>query len=187
MEILIKQTYREVSMDWRDMIIDGYGRIFEILDPALQGTSQAELDKQPKPECNSLGWTVWHLARGQDGEIANLAKSEQLWLKDGWHKRFNRPADARDTGYGHTAEEVAAFKSPTAAVLLEYCRAVVAATHRYLKSLNITELDRVLDEDYQPKPTVSVRIVSVMADSLEHAGEAAYIRGLIKSGNWLGY
>ena len=174
-------------MDWRDLIIDGYGRIFELLDPALQGLSPVELDKQPKAGCNSLGWTIWHLARGQDSQIAGLGKSEQLWLKDGWHKRFNRPADAEDSGFGHTPSDVAAFRSPTAAVLLEYCRAVVAASQRYLKSIDVKELDRVLDEPYQSKPTVGVRIVSIMADCLEHAGEAAYIRGFIKSGNWLGY
>ena len=80
-----------------------------------------------------------------------------------------------------------AFRSPTASVLLEYCRAVVAASQRYLKSIDEKELARVLDEDYQPKPTVGVRIVSIMADSLGHAGEAAYIRGLIKGGDWLAY
>ncbi|KKU87210.1 MAG: hypothetical protein UY16_C0034G0001, partial [Candidatus Gottesmanbacteria bacterium GW2011_GWA2_47_9] len=65
--------------------------------------------------------------------------------------------------------------------------AVVAASHRYLKSIDVKELERVLDEDYQPPPTVGVRIVSIMADSLGHSGEASYIRGLIKGGDWLGY
>ena len=64
---------------------------------------------------------------------------------------------------------------------------MVAASHRYLKSIDVKELERVLDEDYQPPPTVGVRIVSIMADSLGHAGEAAYIRGLIKGGDWLAY
>ncbi len=174
-------------MDWRNLVIDGFGRIFETLDPALQGLSRDDLDRQPKPGSNPLGWTVWHLARGQDSQIADLANSEQLWLKDGWHKKFNRPDDAEDTGYGDSAAEVADFNSPTAAVLLEYCRAVVAASQRYLKLIDDKNLARVLDEDYQPRPTVGVRIVSIMADSLGHAGEAACIRGLIKSGNWLGY
>ena len=89
-------------MDWRDLIIDAYGRIFELLDPALKGISTIELNKQPKSDANSLGWTVWHLARGQDAQIADLAKTDQLWIKDGWHKKFNRPADPGDTGFGDT-------------------------------------------------------------------------------------
>jgi len=93
--------------------------------------SPSELNKQPKPDCNSLGWTVWHLARGQDAQIAELAKTEQLWVKDGWHKKFNQPADSEDTGFGDTIEQVAAFKSPSAGVLLEYCCAVAAASTRY--------------------------------------------------------
>lgn len=174
-------------MDWRDMVIDGYSRIFELLDPALRGLSPNELDKQPTPDSNSLGWTVWHLARGQDAQVAYLAKTEQLWIKDAWHKKFNRPADSEDTGFGDTIEQVAAFKSPSASVQLEYCRAVVAASTHYLKNVDSNEINRVLDEAYQPKPTVGVRIVSIMADSLIHAGEAAYIRGLIKGTGWLGY
>ncbi|APV44754.1 hypothetical protein Dform_01430 [Dehalogenimonas formicexedens] len=173
-------------MDWRDLSIDGYNRIFELLDPALQGMSQTELNQQPKPDCNSLGWTVWHLARGQDAQIADLAGTEQLWIKDGWHDKFNLPPDPEDTGFGDSIEQVRAFKSPSASVL-EYCRAVVAASNRYLKTVNASELNRELDESYQPRPTVGVRIVSIMADALVHAGEAAYIRELIKGSGWLGY
>ena len=174
-------------MDWRDLIIDGYNRIFEILDPALKGVSQGELNQQPKPDTNSLGWTIWHLARGQDAQIADLAITDQLWIKDGWHKKFNRAADPSDTGFGDTSEQVAAFKSPTAKVMLEYCHAVVTASLRYLKSVDEKELNRTLDEPYDPKPTVGTRIVSIMADSLIHAGEVSYIRGLIKGTDWLGY
>ena len=174
-------------MDWRDLIIDGYNRIFELLDPALKGMTSIQLNKQPKPDANSLGWTVWHLARGQDSQIAELAKTNQLWIKDGWHKKFRRPADPWDTGFGNTIQQVAAFKSPSAKILLEYCHAVTDATIRYLKTVDENELDRTLDEDYEPKPTVGIRIVSVMADSLNHAGEASYIRGLITGAGWLGY
>jgi hypothetical protein len=174
-------------MDWRDLVIDGYKRIFELLEPALKGLSKSQLNTQPKPDANSLGWTVWHLARGQDAQIADLIKTDQLWIKDAWYKKFNRPADPRDTGFGNTTEQVSAFKSPSAKILLEYCRAVTTATTNYLKTIDANELNRILDESYDPKPTVGVRIVSVLADSLNHAGEASYIRGLVTGTGWLGY
>ncbi len=175
-------------MDWRDLVIDGYGRVLEVLEPALAGLTRADLDQRPCADCNSIGWIVWHLTRGQDAQIAALSGKEQLWTKGGWHTKFKRPADADDTGFGHTSEEVAAFKSPGRETLLEYYRATLEASKAYILTLSEAELDRKLDEPwYQPPPTVGVRTVSIMADCLEHAGEVAYLRGLLKGKGWLGY
>lgn len=41
-------------MDWRDMVIDSCGRVLEVLEPVLAGLTQADLDKQPQGDCNSL-------------------------------------------------------------------------------------------------------------------------------------
>jgi len=83
---------------------------------------------------------------------------------------------------------VAAFKSPPPGVLLDYYRATLEQTKRYLSGLTPADLDRQLDEPwFKPPPTVGVRIVSVMADCLQHSGEAAYLRGLLKGSGWLGY
>jgi hypothetical protein len=175
-------------MKWQDLIIDGYGRVLEVLEPALKGVSRADLDKLPKPDCNSMGWIVWHLTRGQDAQVADLLGGEQVWIKEKWYERFHLPADKEDTGFGHTPEQVAAFRSPTSKVQLDYYRATLEQTKRYLAGLSLTDLDRQLDEPwFKPPPTVGVRIVSVMADCLEHAGEVAYLRGLLSGKGWLGY
>jgi hypothetical protein len=174
------------DMEWQDLIIDGFGRVLELLEPALEGLSQADLDHQPKADCNSIGWIVWHLTRVQDSQIADLTKEEQVWVKDKWYARFNRAADPVDTGSGHGPEEVAAFSSPPSPVLLEYYRATLEQTKRYLLTQSLSGLDRQLDEPwYQPPPTLGVRIISVMADCLQHSGEVGYLRGLIKGKGWL--
>jgi len=174
-------------MKWQNMIIDGYGRVLELLEPALAGLNQADLDQQPRADCNSIGWIAWHLTRGQDAQIADLMGEEQVWIKGKWYARFNRDADPKDTGFGHSPEAVAAFRSPAPDVLLEYYRATLGQTKRYLSSVSLTDLDRKLDEPwFQPPPTVGVRIVSIMADSLQHSGEIAYLRGLLKGKGWLG-
>ncbi len=175
-------------MDWRDLVVDGYGRPLETLKPALKGVTKADLDKQPDKDSNSMGWIVWHLTRGQDSQIADLAGTEQVWIRDKWYQKFGRPADPADTGFGHSSEEVAAFRSPTAAVLLDYYRGVLAASSAYLRSVPDSDLARELDEPwFTPRPTVGVRLVSIMADCIEHAGEVAYLRGLLKGKGWLGY
>ncbi len=176
-------------MEWQSLIIDGYSRIStEVLEPALKGLTKDDLNWQPKPDCNSIGWITWHLSRGQDAEIASLTGEEQLWIKDGWHLKFERASDPEDTGFGHTSEQVAAFKSPSAKVQLEYYKAVFERTKRFISTLSAVELDRELDEPwYQPPPTVGVRLVSVMCDGLVHAGEVSYLRGLLKGKGWLSF
>ena len=167
-------------MEWRELIVDGYDRLPDLMTDVLAGLGRADLDWQPHRDANSLGWTAWHLTRVQDSQIADLMGQEQLWITEGWHRKFKRPADPDDTGYQHTPEQVRAFKSPGIRTQLDYLRAAVERTKRYLASLGPSELDRELDEPGQrPLPTVGVRIVSILADCHQHAGEASYLGGLL--------
>jgi hypothetical protein len=168
-------------MDWRELIVDGYDRLPDLVKDALAGVSVADQDWQPAPGCNTLGWTAWHLTRVMDSQIADLASTEQLWIGEGWHRKFDRPADPDDTGYGDTAAQVRAFRSPSVKIQLDYLRASVARTQAYLAGLVPADLDRELDEPYRPRPTVGVRILSILADCHHHAGEASYIRGLLRA------
>lgn len=175
-------------MEWQELMIDSYGRILEILESALEGLTQDDLNVQPHSDSNSIGWLVWHLTRVQDDHVGGLMGEEQLWIKDEWHSKFNRAPDRKDIGFGHSSEEVSAFKSPDIEILLEYHRAVLERSKRYIHSLSEVELDRQLDEPwFQPLPTVGVRLVSVMSDCLQHAGQVCYVRGLLKGKGWLGY
>jgi hypothetical protein len=168
-------------MDWHELITDGYGRILQVLEKGLGGLTPDDLNEQPHRDCNSMGWLTWHLTRLQDKHIADLMGEEQLWIKDGWHARFNRASDPKDTGYGHSSEDVAAFKSPGGEIQLDYHRAVLERSKRYMRSLSATDLDRELNEpQYQPLPTVGVRLISVLSDNLRHAGQVSYVRGLLK-------
>jgi hypothetical protein len=167
-------------MEWRELIVDGYDRLPDLVKEALGRLPASVLDRPPQRGANPLGWTAWHLTRVQDSQIADLAGGEQLWIRDGWHRKFKRPADPEDTGYEHTPDQVRAFRSPSVATQLAYLRAVVERTKQYLASVTPAELDRELDEPwYTPRPTVGVRIVSILADCHQHAGEASYIRGLL--------
>ena len=174
-------------MEWQQLIIDGYGRVLEKLEKAVDGLTQDDLNEQPHPDCNSLGWIIWHLTRVQDHHIADLMGEEQLWVRDGWHARFNRAPDPSDTGFDHSSEEVGTFQSPEVKTLLGYHRAVLERSKRYISTLATADLDRELNEPwFQPLPTVGVRLVSVMSDDLQHAGQVSYIRGLLKGKGWSG-
>lgn len=175
-------------MEWNDLLSDGYGRVSEMLERVLKGLAQDDLDWQPRPDCNSIGWLTWHLTRQQDAQIAALMGEEQLWVKEGWHARFNRPPDAGDIGFGHSPEQVAAFESPDIDTLLSYHRAVLERSKQYFLTLTKTDLDKELDEPwFQPVPTVGVRLISIMDDAMIHAGQAAYVRGLRQGRGWQSY
>ena len=166
-------------MDWRQMIVDSYGNVGRILERVLDGLSQDELDEQPKPECNSIGWLTWHLTRWQDRSVAELTGTEQLWIKDKWNEKFNRPADPEDTGLGHTPEDLKAFKSPDVQTLLGYHNEVLKRMKSYLSGLSETDLGRDLGN---PRvPTVGARLTGILGDSLQHTGQVAYVKGLLKS------
>jgi len=172
-------------MDWQELLTDGYGRILQVLEKALDGLTQDDLNQQPHPDCNSMGWLTWHVTRVQDHHIAGLMGEEQLWIKDGWYTRFNRASDPSDIGFGHSLEDVAAFKSPDVTTQLEYHRAVLKRSKRYINGLSAADLDRELNEPwFQPLPTVGVRLVSVMSDGLQHVGQVAYLHGLLKGKGW---
>ena len=175
-------------MEWNDMLSDGYNRIVDVMEKVLKGLNKEDLNWQPSPDCNSISWLAWHLTRQQDAQISSLAGEEQLWTKDGWHAKFNRPSDPRDVGFGQTPEQVAAFKSPDVDTLLAYNKAVVERSKAYFNTLSKSDLDRELNEPmFQPLPTVGVRLISIMDDSVLHAGQAAYIRGLRQGRGWQRY
>ena len=172
-------------MEWHELLTDGYGRILTILENALKGLTQDDLNWQASKDSNSMGWLAWHLTRVQDTNIARMMGDEQVWIKDGWHAKFNRPADPRDTGFGNTPEDIAAFRSPETKILIDYHKTVLERTKGYFQSLSPADLERELNEpQFQPLPTVGVRLISIMADSLQHAGQISYMRGLRQGKGW---
>ncbi len=117
--------------------------------------------------------------------MASFLGKKQLWIKDGWYKKFGRPADAKDHGMGHKPEDLAKFKSPDAAMQLSYNRAVLAQTKDFFRTLPQGDLDKVVEgAAFQPPPTVGMSLIGLLSDGLPHAGQAAYVRGLRQGMGW---
>ncbi|WEO99233.1 DUF664 domain-containing protein [Streptomyces sp. FXJ1.172] len=168
-------------MHAKDILIDGYGRIQEEVHAALDGLGPDELNHRPTPGANSIAWLVWHLTRVQDDHIADAFGLDQVWLSQEWQKRFGLDLPAHDHGYGHTPAQVAKVKVDSAELLTGYHDAVHEQTLGVLRSLAAKDLERIVDERWDPPVTLGVRLVSVLSDDLQHVGQAAYLRGLGQS------
>ncbi|MEU9479352.1 DUF664 domain-containing protein [Streptomyces sp. NPDC048191] len=168
-------------MHAKDILIDGYGRIQEEVHAALDGLGPDELNHRPAPGANSISWLVWHLTRVQDDHVADAFDLEQVWLSQGWEKRFGLDLPPRDHGYGHTPAKVAKVRVDSADLLTGYYDAVHEQTLGALGGLAAKDLERIVDERWDPPVSLGVRLVSVLSDDLQHIGQAAYLRGLLQS------
>ncbi|SFY47548.1 mycothiol transferase [Streptomyces sp. F-1] len=168
-------------MHAKDILIDGYGRIQEEVHDTLDGLGPDELNHRPAPGANTVAWLVWHLTRVQDDHVADAFGLGQVWLEQGWEKRFGLDLPRQDIGYGHTPAKVAKVQVDSAELLTGYYDAVHEQTLGALRSLAAKDLERVVDERWDPPVTLGVRLVSVLSDDLQHIGQAAYLKGLLQS------
>lgn len=166
-------------MDAFQVLIELFDRIPEHVHEAVKGLSAAELTTSPEPGSNPIGWLIWHLTRVQDHHVAELLDEDQLWVTAAWPRRFGLTPDPTNTGYGHTRNEMEAVRPDGADALVGYYAAVAARTSAFLHRLTEQDLDRVVDERWNPPVTLGVRLVSIADDDIQHAGQAKFIRGLL--------
>ena len=164
-----------------DLLADAFGRVRETVYDAAIGLTPQQLAFRPAPDANSITWLVWHLTRIQDDHVAGAEQTEQVWTSGGWAPRFGLPEGSLDTGYGHNSSQVAAVQVVSAEVLTAYFDAVHEQTMRYVATLTDADLPRVVDDSWDPPVTLGVRLMSVISDDLQHAGQAMYLRGLIEA------
>lgn len=167
-------------MNLGQLLEDGFGRVVESVERTLDGLDDVQLTHRPTADANSIAWLVWHLTRVQDDHLADAFDVEQVYTTQGFAQQLGEcfPHDPSDTGYGHDADQVAAVRAP-AELLLEYLKAVHLQTVALVADVTDADLDRVVDERWDPPVTLGARLVSVLDDDLEHAGQAAYLRGIL--------
>ncbi|HEY6277634.1 MAG TPA: DUF664 domain-containing protein [Streptosporangiaceae bacterium] len=162
-----------------ELLVDAFGRIRGTVHAAVAGLSAEQLAYRIDANANSIAWLVWHLTRIQDDHVADVAQTEQIWLSGGWAERFGLPFPAQAHGYGHSSAEVAAVQVESPDLLTGYYDAVHEQTIRFVAGLTDADLPRIVDEQWDPPVTLGVRLVSVVSDDLQHAGQAAFVRGIL--------
>jgi hypothetical protein len=160
-----------------ELLSDAFSRIRALVHSAVKDASVEALRFRPDPQTNTIAWLVWHLSRVQDDHIADLMGDDQVWAADGWVGRFGLPFDPSATGYGQSAADVAAVR-PDPELLQGYYDAVHTRTIDYLGTLAEPDFARIVDTAWDPPVTLAVRLVSILSDDLQHAGQALYARGI---------
>ncbi|HEY1623567.1 MAG TPA: DUF664 domain-containing protein [Streptosporangiaceae bacterium] len=158
-----------------ELLTDAFGRVRENLHGAVDGLTEDELEVRLDADANSIAWLAWHLTRVQDDHVAGAFGVEQVWPK--WRDRFGMTGDP--TGYGDTTEQVARVRA-SGELLTAYHDAVYQQTLDLVSGVDGDDLARVVDERWDPPVTLSVRLVSVISDCLQHAGSMMFIRGVLE-------
>ena len=173
-------------MDHRDILIDAARRPVASARQVLKEIGADALNRMPDGEHSSIAWLIWHAARQQDAQMADMSGADQVWQAQGWAQRFgvDRPVEA--TGFGDSPAEVSKVRVADPVLLSGYLEAVVARVIDYVAPLSPTDLDDIVDVRWDPPVTRGVRIVSTIDDAVAHVAQAAYLRGLLE--NWrIGY
>ena len=148
---------------------------------AVDGLDADTLLIPPADGTNPIGWLVWHLTRVQDDHIADILQQEQVWVSGDWGSRFGVASDPSNHGYGHSWSEVTSIRPESSDALIEYYEAVAVRTRELLERTTPEALDRIVDENWNPPVTMGVRLVSIADDDIQHAGQANYARGILKT------
>ena len=165
-------------MESNDLLVEAYSHINRIVHQATDDLTQDQLAYQPELGSNSIAWLVWHLTRIQDSHLRNVVQLEEAWLTEEWSDRFGM-SGSTGIGFGDGPDEVAAIKPPRA-ILLGYHDRVAGRVLHYLPTADANELDRIVDTNYDPHVKAGIRLMSVVQDNTQHAGQARYIRGMIE-------
>jgi hypothetical protein len=159
-----------------ELLTDAFGRVREVIHEAVDGLTVEQLAFRVDPDANSIAWLCWHLSRVQDDHVAGAFGLTQVWGQ--YSDRFGLPFATAEIGYGQNSKEVAEVRAP-AELLTEYYDAVHEQTLRLVAGITDSDLSRIVDARWDPPVTLSVRLVSVISDCLQHAGQAAFVRGIL--------
>ena len=165
--------FGDMSDHVKQILVDAFGRVRELVidltdgltdeiasyrpDPGGQFDCMADLASEPGPG-RSPG-------RSGTGRASVGGVARQVWaaLQHVGHRIRPRPEGCRGRSVERSPQRIPSGGS----------RAL-----RYVDGITADELDRIVDTRWDPPVTAAVRLVSVIGDTMQHLGQAAYVRGL---------
>jgi uncharacterized damage-inducible protein DinB len=155
-----------------------------VLRRAVEDLSADELRNQPAgPRSNPVGWLVWHMTRTRDSIIASITGAATIWESDGWADRFGMAGEPPR----FVPENVHTFDPKDFETLIGYFDAVAEKTKEAVEGMPEDDMERLVESTIPGRPAqpVASRLSVIMNDNIQHAGQIAYLRGLIRGHGWL--
>lgn len=167
------------------LLRDGFGRVREGLELLLESAEPRMLRFRASKNSNSVAWLTWHLTRIEDDHFTHMARAlgnestlEQCWISLDWVGRFNLPYRRLDTGFGHSSDQVADFGVYDGEYLLGYHRDVHEQAMGILATLREEDFSTIIDRRWNPPVTAGVRLISILAETTKHLGQAEFLQGI---------
>lgn len=174
-------TDAELLASWLDDLARALSR-------TIENMPFDELAWQPEPEANSIGVTVWHMARWLDILAAVALDScdtvEEQWFTQGWAERTGY--DPRGIGSlglgaitGYTLEQVKAVPKLTAEELWTYSEQAIRNLRPRIVALSAGDFERpaVALGEKEPR-TIYYWIRAIMQGCFAHIGEIQALKAL---------
>ena len=155
-----------------------------VLRRAVENLSADELRNQlAGPGSNPVGWLVWHMTRTRDSIIASITGAATIWESDGWADRFGMTGEPPR----FVPENVHTFDPKDFETLIGYFDAVAEKTKEAVEGLSEDDMARLVESTIPGRPAqpVASRLSVIMNDNIQHTGQIAYLRGLIRGHGWL--
>ena len=162
-----------------EMLVDALDRAEERFLETIAQMNVEQLNTMPADLIKSVTWLTWHTAKMIDQQLSELAGKEPLYTSQVWVQKFDLdlPLDTQD--WIHTPEQARKVQVEDKELLVDYLQAAVAFGRDYLSKLDLTTLDEIIDESWEPPVTRAVRIISTLDDASMHSGQAVYTRRLV--------
>ena len=164
-------------MDFKKIVRMGLEEYYEQLLKALDGLTAEERRFQPDTGSHHIDFTVWHMARVEDGWIQRFARqTEQVWTRERWPEKLGIPA--ADNGYGYTADQVANLPRFDLDDVMAYYESARRETFGFLDGLSAEDLDRCPEPDRRPDYSIGRMFSHIIVEEAQHTGQVAYLRGI---------
>ena len=163
-------------MEAKELILGSLEQSHEYLTKALDGLTQEEVAWSPAPECNSIAFILWHIARIEDFFVNRvIQREEELYEAGGWREKLGRPV--KEAVYQYTAEQLRAWPVPKLQVLCGYADSVREKTLAFLSQIAPEGLSEVPRPDRSPD-SIGAILGRISTEIALHVGQIAYLRGV---------
>jgi len=171
-------------MDAKELLLRSLNQSQEYLTKyGLDGLTQEEVAWSLGPECNSIAFILWHIARVEDIFVRrHCQRKEELYEAEGWWEKLGTPAREtgygyRESGYGYTVEQLQAWPVPKLETLRGYADSVRNHTLAFLERLSSEKLDEMPWPD-RPLDSIGAALCHMSTEIALHVGQITYLRGM---------